>query len=190
VNSPEKTALSLSLIIPVYNERVLLAKATEHCLDELQKYFSNFELILVDDGSTDGSGELLKQTAKKDPRIMVIENGINLNVGISIQRAIKAATKDFVVHNGIDLPLAIADIAKQLPEMTTTDVLIFERSYYNGATSWRKVTSFLNRTLLMLLFPPVPSLVCGILIFRKSTDEVSSNRSFLKPRALHLPLRK
>ncbi len=65
---------SVSIIMPVYNSRQYLTDAIDSILTQT---FSDFELILVDDGSTDGSGALCDEIAKKDSRILVIhkENG-------------------------------------------------------------------------------------------------------------------
>lgn len=64
----------LSIIMPVYNVRQYLDEAIDSVLDQ---DFADFELLLIDDGSTDGSGDLAEERAKSDPRIRVIhqENG-------------------------------------------------------------------------------------------------------------------
>ncbi|MCR5269279.1 MAG: glycosyltransferase [Lachnospiraceae bacterium] len=88
----KKTNLSVSVIMPVYNSAEYLADAVDSIL--LQT-FPNFELILVDDGSTDGSGTLCDEMAHKDSRILVIhkENG-----GICSARnaGLDAATGEYV----------------------------------------------------------------------------------------------
>ena len=75
----------LSVIVPVYNTE----KYLRECIDSiLAQTFTDFELILVDDGSTDGSGAICDEYAEKDPRIQVIhqENG-------GVTRARKAAMR-------------------------------------------------------------------------------------------------
>ena len=87
------------------------------------------------------------------PQVKVLHNYVNLNVGISIQRALASATKEFVVHNAVDLPLALDDIAPLLQHMSDCDILVLERTSYAGYITWRKITSQLNRLLLKLFFP-------------------------------------
>ncbi len=83
---------SISIIVPVYNVEKYLKK----CIDSiLNQSFQNFELILVDDGSTDSSGEICDEYALKDRRVLVIhkENG-----GLSSARneGIKASSAEYV----------------------------------------------------------------------------------------------
>ncbi len=70
----------ISVIVPVYNVKPYLAR----CLDSLQETHTNFELLLVNDGSKDGSAFILEEYAKKDSRIRVIhqENMGYLLLGI------------------------------------------------------------------------------------------------------------
>ena len=70
----------ISIIMPVYNAGVLLHTAVESVL---RQSFADFELLLVDDGSTDGSAALAHELAKKDGRIRVLEQP---NAGICAAR--------------------------------------------------------------------------------------------------------
>ena len=71
VNSTEEL---ISVIIPVYNVKPYLQMCAETVFAQT---FRNLEIIFVDDGSTDGSGELCDELAREDPRVRVIhqENG-------------------------------------------------------------------------------------------------------------------
>jgi undecaprenyl-phosphate 4-deoxy-4-formamido-L-arabinose transferase len=148
----DKISNSISLVVPVYNERDLLFPAVEHCMKVISSDFEDFELILVDDGSTDGTGEAMDKLAVSDSRICVLRNNINLNVGISVQRAMTVASKEYVVHNAIDFPLAAEDIAGLVSHMEDCDVLVLERKSYAGYTAWRWITSKINRVLLRVMF--------------------------------------
>ncbi len=147
-----KSSESLSLIIPIYNEKPLVEKSVKHCIKILQRDFTDFELILVDDGSTDGSGEIIDKLAKRNKQISVLHNLINLNLGASLQRGMMTASKEFVVYNGVDLPLAIEDIYELVQNMKDCDLLVLERKTFAGYTWWRWMTSQINRFLLSVLF--------------------------------------
>jgi glycosyltransferase involved in cell wall biosynthesis len=149
---PEKNYESISLVLPVKNERNLLEPTVRHCVQVLSRDFADFELILIDDGSTDGTDDIMDNLAKNDERIHVLHNFINLNVGISVQRGMAVATKDFIVHNAVDLPLSVEDIARFIYHIKECDMLVFERKSYAGYTVWRWIISKINRMFLRVLF--------------------------------------
>lgn len=149
----EKCSQSLSLIIPVYNEEKLLVEAVEDCLAALQKDFEDFELILINDGSTDRTEHILREEFAGKKNMVIVSNYINLNQGISIQRAMAMASKSYTVHNGIDLPLKPSEIRRHLETIGDTEVLILQRRIYAGATRWRLLTSKLNILIRKILFP-------------------------------------
>lgn len=83
----------VSVVIPVYNVREYL----NECVDSvINQTYSDLEIILVDDGSTDGSGDICNKYSEKDERILVIHKA---NGGLSDARneGIKAATGDFIL---------------------------------------------------------------------------------------------
>ena len=78
----------LSVVVPVYNVRNYL----EECLDSvLHQSFKDFEVLLVNDGSTDGSLDLLEEFASRDPRVRVLSQ-FNCGAGSARNRAIELAS--------------------------------------------------------------------------------------------------
>jgi glycosyltransferase involved in cell wall biosynthesis len=88
--------LSISVIMPVYNTERFVAETTESVLAQT---FSDFEFIIVDDGSTDGSLAILQNFAKRDSRVRVVSRGnkglvATLNEGLALARAPFVARMD------------------------------------------------------------------------------------------------
>lgn len=82
----------ISVIVPVYNAELCIAR----CVDSLlAQTFTDFELLLIDDGSTDKSGELCDKYAKKDNRITVIHKS-NSGAAAARNTGIKAAKGDYI----------------------------------------------------------------------------------------------
>src|SRR5262249_16311310 len=130
----------------------LIEGAVLRTLEALKRDFPEFEILLINDGSTDGSGEKMEALAARYPEVRVLHNPKNLNVGATIHVGFRAATKTFLVHNAIDLPLAPENMGTLVEKMKNLDVLILERDSYPGYTPWRLVCSKLNRFLLKVLF--------------------------------------
>jgi glycosyltransferase involved in cell wall biosynthesis len=143
---------SVSFVLFVYNESALVGPAIRRITRALEKDFEDFELVLVDDGSSDDTGAIMKSLAAEDPRLLLVPNIVNLNIGISIQRGLAAATKEFTVYDGVDLPLAPEDVRSLVEQMHDCDVLLFDRKTFAGYTRWRWITSQINRMLLRGLF--------------------------------------
>ena len=91
--------MKLSVIMPVYNERNTLRQAVEKVL----AVGLETELICVDDGSTDGSREILEQLQQEYPEIHVVLQPRNIGKGAALRRGIQEATGDFVIIQDADL---------------------------------------------------------------------------------------
>ncbi len=85
--------MKISVIVPVYNAEEYLKKCI---ISVVRQTYGNWELILVDDGSSDGSLDIATQAAEKDARIRVIHQK-NAGPGAARNRGIKEASGDYVV---------------------------------------------------------------------------------------------
>lgn len=153
-----KSNKSISVVLPAFNEEQIIEKNVRYVYECLDKDFEDFELIVVDDASTDSSPKILQKLASELPNLMLLHNYVNLNQGTSFQRGAGAATKEIVTHNAIDLALDPKEYKKLVEEQfSTADVLVLQRKIYAGATAWRKFVSFANKALRGLLFPKLTS---------------------------------
>ncbi len=145
---------SVSFVMAGYNEAENVLPAVEEVWQVLSNNFKDFEIILVNDGSKDGTLERMEQCEKKFPNIRVLDNLVNLNFGASVLRGIKAAKKDYVVYDAFDLPLQPQDFIEKFEKMAemNSDVLVLQRASY-PCTLWRKIASNINVIFLRILFP-------------------------------------
>src|SRR5262245_26298570 len=93
-----------SFVIPCYQE----ADALDAGLDELLRLPGD-ELVFVDDGSTDGTGERLAAAARRDPRVRVVTHEKNRGVGAAMRTGFASATGDVVVAYDADRTYPAAD---------------------------------------------------------------------------------
>jgi len=88
---------SVSIIIPAYNEEKKLAPTVDLVFNVLSKNgISDFEIIIFDDYSTDKTGEVADELAKKYFQIKVVHNPKNMNLGFNITRGFQLAAKKYV----------------------------------------------------------------------------------------------
>lgn len=95
------TLAKLSVLMPVYNERLTLPTIVDRVLAAPVNL--DMELIVVDDGSTDGSWELLQELAARDARIVPIRHAVNRGKGAAVRTAISHMTGDVAVVQDADL---------------------------------------------------------------------------------------
>jgi dolichol-phosphate mannosyltransferase len=135
---------AVTVVVPVYNEREcteLLLNSLAQLETVLQRKFE-FEFLLVDDGSTDGTADLLRQAIELRPNYRVIEHAQNRGIAAAIQTGIRAASNEIVVSidcDGSYDPLLIAELVPQLA--TGVDVVTASPYHRAGAVvnvpAWR-----------------------------------------------------
>jgi len=89
----------VSVIMPIYNGEAFLTQAINSILTQS---FTNFEFIIINDASTDSTGQILADFAKKDSRIFVITNSTNLKIARSLNRGIEIAKGEYIARMDAD----------------------------------------------------------------------------------------
>lgn len=115
----------ISVIIPVYNVEKYLP---ECILSILNQTYTNFEIICIDDCSTDSSYEILEDFAKLDNRIKVFKNDVNSSLGFTRNRGLKIANGKYVMFLDSDdwLDFNTLEILHDFAEKNDLDTLMFK----------------------------------------------------------------
>lgn len=106
----EKFKKSVSLLTWGYNEELLVKDFLDRAVNLLDDTIEDWEIIFVNDGSTDKTGAILNEYARKEPRVKPIHNEKNLNVGKSCHRAIMSASKDYLFWQTVDWSYDISNL--------------------------------------------------------------------------------
>jgi glycosyltransferase involved in cell wall biosynthesis len=152
--TPTKKTLSVSLVIPMFNEAENIEHAIACAIGALELYGGDYEIVLVDDASTDGSPAIVARLAAENPRIRVLTHEVNRKLGGALKTGFAAATKDLVVYMDADLPFdphAIGPAIRAL-EVTRADVIAGYRLDRTAEGLRRTVYSYLYNSLIGLLF--------------------------------------
>lgn len=141
--------LDLSVVVPIYNEVENVKRLTEAILSVLYKINRSFEVILVDDGSTDGTVEILKTISKEIPEVKTIRFRRNFGQTAAMAAGFDYAKGKVIITLDGDLQNDPADIPKLLEKM---------EEGYDVVSGWRKnrQDDFVSRKL--------PSMIANRLI--------------------------
>jgi len=120
---------SVSLLAWAYNEEPLVKSFLERAVELLQHTVEDWEIVFVNDGSTDRTGAIADEYAQRDSRVRVLHNEGNLNVGLSARRAIAGATKDYMLWQTIDWSYDIDALRIYLELTKHFDVVLGVRPY-------------------------------------------------------------
>lgn len=95
--SSKKSNYSISLVISALNEEILLEDFVFEVIDIISSRTDKYEIILIDDGSTDRTGIIMNHIAQKYPEVRVLHNTRNLGLGASYKRSIAEAKYDYLM---------------------------------------------------------------------------------------------
>lgn len=164
----------LSVVIPSYNEMANLQKGTlgkvRHYLEK-QKY--DYEIIVVDDGSNDGSREFVKKVARDNKKVTLIENSHTGKAG-AVTTGVLAAKGDYILFTDMDQATPIEEVEKLLPFFKKGfDVVIGSRERRKGAPMSRQIMSKSAAVLrsLVIGLPQIRDTQCGFKMFTKDAAQ-------------------
>lgn len=114
---------SVSLLCWAYNEEASIGAYLERATQLMEETVEDYEIVLVDDGSTDQTYEVASKFQERNPRLKIFRNEKNLNVGISSQRAIQRASKEFLFWQTIDWCYDISNLREYLEYLKEDDIV-------------------------------------------------------------------
>ena len=114
---------SISVFFPCYNEQENVARTVRHALTVLENLKADFEVIIVDDGSCDATGQIADEIAGRNSRVKVVHHPVNLGYGDALKSGFKAATKELVFYTDGDGQFDINEMPQLLPLMAQYDIV-------------------------------------------------------------------
>jgi glycosyltransferase involved in cell wall biosynthesis len=126
----------VSFVVPALNEELNIAATVQSILSVAPQCCSDYELVLVNDGSTDGTGAVMDRLAAGNPHIRVVHNPRNLGYGGAFKAGAAAATMDYVVRVCADNVTPTTQIARVLAEVGRADIVL---PYLTNAREFRSV---------------------------------------------------
>ena len=120
----EKIRHSTSFVIPALNEENVVEEVVRGVWGTVSHHLETFEIILIDDGSRDQTGQIMDRLASELPRLRVIHNATNLGLGAAYQRGVREAKLDHVMMLCGDGGLPAASLPTIIEKIGTADIVV------------------------------------------------------------------
>ena len=138
----------LTVIILAYNEEPNIEAAIESVIMAVKDVVDNYEIIVMNDGSLDRTGELAQAKANKNPKIQVVHNEKNLGYGAAYRKGLALATKTYVTTFSGDNDMSAGSLKDLIAAMGSSDVVC---SYYKDQQCRPWARRFISATLVMFI---------------------------------------
>ncbi len=143
--------IDITLFFPVYKDERTVASVTEKSVEVLSQLTENWEILIIDDGSPDRSGEIADELAKANPKIRVIHHETNLGYGAAIRRGLGEAHGEWIYFTDGDDEYDVFEFLRVHKIRDFYDLIITFR-YKKLYSSKRQFISHVYNIVLRFLF--------------------------------------
>lgn len=151
----------VSLLLPAKNEAENLPYVLEEAERELPRFFRDYEIIVVDDGSTDATADVVREAAARNPRIHLVQHAVNRGYGDAVRSAIRAAGGDFLFLLDSDHQFRLADLEQLIAALPGHDGVVGYRAKRQDPAHRRFYAGVFNRVVRLLFGVRVRDIDCA-----------------------------
>ncbi len=166
----------ISFFFPACNEEDTVEELARRADKVLRELTSEYEVIIVDDGSTDRTPEIADRLAAENRRIRVIRHPRNQGYGSALRSGFAAARLDLIFYTDGDLQFDVSELSELIPLIEGADIVsAYKRRRMDGMQ--RRVVSWVYNTSLRLFFGlDVRDVNCGFKLYRREVfDKITLN---------------
>jgi len=163
------------VFFPAYNDANSIGKLIADALEILPDLTGDYEIIVVNDGSTDETGEVLRRLEAEHPAVRIVEHETNKGYGGALQSGFRAATKDLIFYTDGDGQYDVRELPKLYALLSAeTDVVNGYKLERGDKINRKVIGGFYNRLAHLLFSLPVRDVDCDFrLIRREFSDKIT-----------------
>lgn len=171
----EPATLALSIVVPLFNERESLSALHDRLTTVLRAWQATYEIIFVDDGSSDGSGQILTTLVSRDPRVVAIEFRRNMGKAAALSAGFRQARGHIIITMDADLQDEPEEIPRFLQQLEEGYDLVSGWKYPRR-DPWRKTfpSRILNYIIRRGVGIPLHDINCGFKAYRRAVVQAIS----------------
>ncbi|HWW77348.1 MAG TPA: glycosyltransferase family 2 protein [Pyrinomonadaceae bacterium] len=163
---------SVSVFFPAYNDEGTIAGLVGDALAVLPSLAEDYEVVVVNDGSTDRTADVLEELARREPRLRVVRHETNRGYGAALRTGFASATKELVFYTDGDGQYDVKELAKLRP-LLASGVDIVNGYKIKRADGWqrRALGAVYNRLAHLLFSIPIRDVDCDFRLLRRRAFE-------------------
>ena len=165
-------AKSLSVILPAYNEQDNVATVVQRGLEVLPRLADEFEIIVVDDGSSDATAAVARAISDQEsPNVRLVTHEVNRGYGAALRTGFKTARYELVFYTDSDNQFDLSELEYFLPLASDHDMVIGFRVYRYDTVVRSMLSWGYNRLVRVLFRVRVRDVDCAYKLFRREVLE-------------------
>ncbi|MGA7990806.1 MAG: glycosyltransferase family 2 protein [Thermoanaerobaculia bacterium] len=166
-----ESAIQISLFFPVYRDEATVERVTRKAVAIMNELASEYEVIIVDDGSPDRAGEVADELARTMPCVHVVHHARNMGYGEALRSGFKAARYEWICFTDGDDEYDMSDLRRLIRLRDYYDLIITFR-YAKRYSGLRIFISYVYNKVLRLLFQTrYRDISCGLRMIRKGVAD-------------------
>lgn len=165
-STDEKIEGKISLVLPAHNEEPNIRTVVEEAKSVLPTAFSDYEVIVVNDGSRDRTLEIAEAMASEDPHVRVVNHPVNRGYGAALTSGFNAATGDYIMFMDSDRQFDINDIHRLTPYVPDYDIVAGYRIKRNDPAHRLLNAKLFGLAVTLMFGIKIRDIDCAFKIFR------------------------
>lgn len=162
---------SISVVLPAYDEEANVAQAVRKAMQAAAAHTSDYEVIVVDDGSRDRTSEVVQAIVDEHPQVRLVRHEANRGYGGALRSGFEAASKELILFTASDNQYDLLELRRLLPLMDSADIVTGFRGHRRDPFR-RRVYAWAWNALVNLLFGYLSrDIDCAFKLFRREVLE-------------------
>lgn len=171
LHKTEEEMPSISVVLPAYNEEANVGQAVRKAMEAVAAHTSDYEVIVVDDGSRDRTSEVVQAIIEEHPQVRLVRHKVNRGYGGALRSGFEAATKELIFFTASDNQYDLSEIGRLLPLIISADIVTGFRSHRRDSLL-RRLYAWAWNALVNLLFGYLSrDIDCAFKLFRRKVLE-------------------
>lgn len=165
--------MDITIVIPVYNEQSRIGKTMDRVVEYLQSRDFNSRVLVINDGSTDGTIEVIGQYCKTNIPVDIFSLNPNQGKGAAVKRGLELAESDYVLFSDADLSTPIEELDRMITLIEEGyDIVIGSRAIAGSNIAQRQslgrqsMGRIFNKLVQIFVFSGIKDTQCGFKLFR------------------------